>query len=68
MTAAARLGTFPSAPLLHRLSLLVDLAALLTREVDFDALLGSDPHIALGLLRVLARRFADTDRLLTSDR
>ena len=39
MTAARRLDTFP--PLIHRLSLLVDLAALLTREVDFDALLAT---------------------------
>ena len=34
---------------------------------DFDSLLESDPHIALGLLRVLARRLVETDRLLTRD-
>ncbi|MBX3232295.1 MAG: sigma-54-dependent Fis family transcriptional regulator [Labilithrix sp.] len=41
MTAAARLDTVRGEPLSHRLSLLVDLAALLTREVDFDALLAT---------------------------
>lgn len=35
---------------------------------DFETLLDSDPRIAVGLLRVLARRLVDTDRLLTSDR
>ena len=35
---------------------------------DFDTLVGSDSRIALGLLRVLARRLVDTDRLLTRDR
>ena len=34
---------------------------------DFDSLLESDPHIALGMLRVLARRLVETDRLLTRD-
>ena len=34
---------------------------------DFDSLLDSDPRIALGLLRVLARRLVETDRLLTRD-
>ena len=35
---------------------------------DFDALLDSDPGIALGMLRVLARRLVETDHLLTNDR
>jgi CRP/FNR family cyclic AMP-dependent transcriptional regulator len=35
---------------------------------DFDSLLDSDPRIAVGLLRVLARRLVETDRLLSSDR
>jgi CRP-like cAMP-binding protein len=35
---------------------------------DFETLLDSDPHIAVGMLRILARRLVDTDRLLTSDR
>ena len=35
---------------------------------DFDKLLGSDSRIALALLRSLARRLVETDRLLTSDR
>jgi len=35
---------------------------------DFDGLLNSDPRIALAMLRVLARRLVDTDRLLTSNR
>ncbi len=35
---------------------------------DFSTLLESDPHIGVGLLRVLARRLVETDRLLTSDR
>jgi Nif-specific regulatory protein len=39
VTRATALDTLPKAPLIHRLSLLVDLSALLTREVDFDALL-----------------------------
>jgi CRP/FNR family transcriptional regulator, cyclic AMP receptor protein len=34
---------------------------------DFETLLTSDPRIALGLLRALARRLVETDRLLTSD-
>ena len=34
---------------------------------DFDTLLDSDPRIALGMLRVLARRLDATDRLLTND-
>ena len=33
----------------------------------FEALLDSDPHIAVGMLRVLAQRLVETDRLLTSD-
>jgi len=32
---------------------------------DFDHLLESDPSIAVPMLRVLARRLVDTDRLLT---
>ena len=35
---------------------------------DFDKLLGSDSRLALALLRALARRLVETDRLLTSDR
>jgi CRP-like cAMP-binding protein len=35
---------------------------------DFDTLVNSDSRIALGLLRVLARRLVETDRLLTSER
>ena len=35
---------------------------------DFERLLESDPRIAIALLRALARRLVDTDRLLTSDR
>jgi CRP/FNR family transcriptional regulator, cyclic AMP receptor protein len=35
---------------------------------DFDALLNSDSRIALGLLRALARRLVETDRLLARDR
>ena len=35
---------------------------------DFDTLVNSDSRIALGLLRVLARRLVETDRLLTSSR
>jgi len=38
---AAAAVTVLTEPLIHRLSLLVDLAALLTREVDFDALLAT---------------------------
>ena len=34
---------------------------------DFATLLDSDPRIAVGLLRVLARRLVETDRLLTND-
>ena len=33
---------------------------------DFDALLDADSRIALALLRALARRLVETDRLLTS--
>jgi len=33
---------------------------------DFESLLESDSPIALGLLRALARRLVETDRLLTS--
>jgi CRP/FNR family transcriptional regulator, cyclic AMP receptor protein len=33
---------------------------------DFDALLNSDARIALAMLRALARRLVDTDRLLTN--
>jgi CRP/FNR family transcriptional regulator len=33
---------------------------------DFESLLASDSRIALALLRVLAHRLAETDRLLTS--
>jgi len=33
---------------------------------DFGSLLESDSRVALGLLRVLARRLVETDRLLTS--
>jgi CRP-like cAMP-binding protein len=35
---------------------------------DFDALLESDSRLALALLRALARRLVETDRLLTSKR
>jgi CRP/FNR family transcriptional regulator len=35
---------------------------------DFERLLESDPRIAIALLRALARRLVETDRLLTSDR
>jgi CRP/FNR family transcriptional regulator, cyclic AMP receptor protein len=35
---------------------------------DFEALLSSDSRIAVGLLRVLARRLVETDRLLNRDR
>jgi len=35
---------------------------------DFDSLLNSDSRIAVGLLRVLARRLVDTDRLLNRER
>jgi CRP-like cAMP-binding protein len=35
---------------------------------DFDALLESDRQIAVALLRVLARRLVETDRLLTTGR
>jgi CRP-like cAMP-binding protein len=35
---------------------------------DFDTLVNSDPRIALGLLRALARRLVETDRLLTRNR
>jgi CRP-like cAMP-binding protein len=34
---------------------------------DFDSLLESHPHIAVGMLRVLARRLVDTDRMLSRD-
>jgi CRP-like cAMP-binding protein len=44
-----------------------DVQGLAISRDHFDALLDSDPHIAVGLLRVLARRLVDTDRLLTSD-
>jgi len=45
-----------------------DVEGLAISRHDFDTLLDSDARIAVGLLRVLARRFADTDRLLTSER
>ena len=35
---------------------------------DFDALLERDSRIAVGMLRFLARRLVETDRLLSSDR
>ncbi len=35
---------------------------------DFGSLLESDPRIALGLLRVLAQRLVETDRMLNRDR
>jgi CRP/FNR family transcriptional regulator, cyclic AMP receptor protein len=35
---------------------------------DFESLLNSDSRIAVGLLRVLARRLVETDRLLNRDR
>jgi CRP-like cAMP-binding protein len=35
---------------------------------DFDSLLESDPHIAVGMLRVIARRLVDTDGMLSRDR
>ena len=34
---------------------------------DFNEFLESDARIAVGLLRVLARRLVDTDRMLTND-
>jgi CRP/FNR family cyclic AMP-dependent transcriptional regulator len=35
---------------------------------DFERLLESDPRIAIALLKALARRLVETDRLLTADR
>ena len=45
-----------------------DVRGLAIRRDDFDGLLQSDPRIVLALLRALARRLVETDRLLTSDR
>jgi CRP/FNR family transcriptional regulator, cyclic AMP receptor protein len=45
-----------------------DVEGLAITRHDFDALLHSDSRIAVGLLRVLAARLIETDRLLTSDR
>ena len=35
---------------------------------DFETLVAADPRIAVGLLRVLARRLVETDRMLAGDR
>jgi CRP-like cAMP-binding protein len=45
-----------------------DVRGLAISRDDFDGLLNSDPRIALALLRALARRLVETDRLLTSNR
>jgi CRP-like cAMP-binding protein len=42
-----------------------DVAGFAISRHDFDALLDTDPRIANGMLRVLARRLIETDRLLT---
>jgi CRP/FNR family transcriptional regulator, cyclic AMP receptor protein len=44
-----------------------DVQGLAISRHRFESLLDSDPHIAVGMLRVLARRLVETDRLLTSD-
>jgi len=45
-----------------------DLRGLAISRGDFDALLDSDPRVATALLRVLARRLVEADRLLATSR
>jgi CRP-like cAMP-binding protein len=58
------------ADLVHvaRVRATTDVTGFAISRDDFDSLLDSDPHIAVGLLRVLARRLVETDRLLANDR
>jgi CRP-like cAMP-binding protein len=48
-----------------RVRAVTDVEGFAIARKDFEALLDSDPRIAVGLLRVLARRLVETDRLLT---
>jgi CRP-like cAMP-binding protein len=44
-----------------------DVSGFAISRQDFEALLESDSRVARGLLRVLARRLVETDRLLTGN-
>jgi len=51
-----------------RVRAVTDVRGFAISRADFDALLSSDSRIAVAMLRALARRLVDTDRLLTGPR